>query len=57
MSIGRNVLKLLSSKVATQILSFATAPIIARLYSPDDFGVRQIFLSIANDFQVLRYAF
>ena len=48
MSIGRNVLKLLSSKVATQILSFATAPIIARLYSPDDFGIRQLFMSIST---------
>ncbi|MBC8230814.1 oligosaccharide flippase family protein [bacterium] len=48
MSIGRNVLKLLSSRVATQILSFVTAPIIARLYSPDDFGIRQIFMSIAG---------
>ena len=48
MSIGRNVLKLLSSKVATQIISIVTVPIIARLYSPDDFGVLQLFMSIAT---------
>ena len=48
MSIGRNVLKLLSSKVATQVIAFVTAPIIARLYSPDDFGIRQLFMSIST---------
>ena len=48
MSIGRNVLKLTSSRIATQAIAFVTAPIIARLYLPEHFGVRQIFVSIAS---------
>ena len=47
-SLGANIIKLLSSRVATQVISFITAPIIARLFSPDDFGIRQIFVSIAG---------
>ena len=48
MSLGHNVLKLLSSKVATQVIALVTAPIIARLFLPEHFGVRQIFGSIAT---------
>ena len=47
MSIGRNVLKLTTSKVAAQVIGFVTAPIIARLYAPEHFGVQQLFMSIA----------
>lgn len=48
MSIGRNVVKLTSSRIAAQAVGFVTAPIIARLYLPEHFGVRQIFVSIAG---------
>ena len=47
-SIGVNVVKLLSSRVAAQVLSFITAPIMARLFLPEHFGVTQIFSSIAS---------
>jgi len=59
-SLGTNILKLMSGKVASQVITFVTAPIIARLFSPHDFGVRQIFVSIANTLIVvssLRYEF
>lgn len=53
MSLGHNVLKLLSSKVATQVIALVTAPIIARLFLPEHFGVRQIFMSIAGVITVI----
>lgn len=48
MSIGRNVIKLTSSRLAALVLSFITAPIIARLFLPEHFGILQIFVSIAS---------
>jgi lipopolysaccharide exporter len=57
-SLGINIAKLVTSKVAAQAISIATVPIIARLYLPDAFGVRQIFISIASTIVVvscLRY--
>ncbi len=47
-SLGVSITKLVSGKVAVQVITLAAAPIIARLFSPDDFGVRQIFMSIAS---------
>ena len=52
-SIGVNVVKLLSSRVVAQVLAFITAPIIARLFLPEHFGVRQIFGSIATVITVI----
>ena len=46
-SIGVNIAKLLSSKVAARVISMMTAPIVARLFLPEHFGVCQIFMSIA----------
>lgn len=48
MSVGRNVLKLTSSKIAVLVLSFISAPIIARLFLPKHFGILQIFGSVAG---------
>ena len=59
-SLGSNIAKLLSSKVAAQIVAYASAPVIARLFSPSDFGIRQIFLSIFGVISIiscLRYEF
>lgn len=47
-SLGVSITKLVSGKVAVQVITLAVAPIIARLFSPDDFGVRQMFMSIAS---------
>jgi len=46
MSLGRNILKILSSKVAVQLITFATVPILARIFTPEVFGIRQVFSSI-----------
>lgn len=43
-----NVLKLVSGSVIAQAVGILLIPVISRLYTPDDFGVFQIFLSIAG---------
>lgn len=43
-----NVLKLVSGSVASQVLSILLVPIITRIYSPDDFGIFQLFLSVSG---------
>lgn len=43
----RNVAVVFTGAVAAQAISIATAPIIARLYAPEQYGVFGIFLSIA----------
>jgi len=43
-----NVLKLASGSIIAQILGILLIPIITRLYSADDFGVYQLFLSISG---------
>ena len=40
-----NTIKLSSAPLLTQIFSFLMLPIISRLYSPEDFGVFNIFIS------------
>ena len=58
MSLGRNVLKLTTSRAASQAIGLVLAPIIARIFTPDDFGVLQIFTSILSVLAVvacLRY--
>jgi O-antigen/teichoic acid export membrane protein len=47
-SFGTNVLKLLSSKIASQAITFVTAPIIARIFLPEHFGTVQLFSSISG---------
>ena len=43
-----NVLKLVSGSVTAQILGILLVPLITRIYSPDDLGIFQIFLSISG---------
>ncbi len=43
-----NVLKLVSGSVTAQILGILLVPLITRIYSPDDVGIFQIFLSISG---------
>jgi O-antigen/teichoic acid export membrane protein len=47
-SFGTNVLKLLTSKIASQAVTFVTAPIIARIFLPEHFGTVQLFSSISG---------
>jgi O-antigen/teichoic acid export membrane protein len=44
----KNVLKLVSGSVIAQALGILLIPVITRLYSPDDFGILQIFTSISS---------
>lgn len=44
----KNVIKLTSSTVVTQIISILFIPIIYRIYSPDDFGIFQLIVSISS---------
>jgi lipopolysaccharide exporter len=43
-----NVLKLMSGSVTAQILGILLVPLITRIYSPDDLGIFQIFVSISG---------
>lgn len=43
-----NVLKLVSGSVASQILAILLVPLITRIYSPDDLGVFQLFVSVSG---------
>lgn len=43
-----NVLKLVSGTITAQILSILLVPLITRIYSPEDFGIFQLFLSISG---------
>lgn len=59
-SFGINVLKILTSRIAAQAISFISAPIIARVYLPEHFGALQLFTSISGVIIViscLRYEF
>lgn len=42
----KNVLSLISGNLISQIILFASAPILTRLYSPSDFGVFALFSAI-----------
>jgi lipopolysaccharide exporter len=55
-----NVLKLATGTIITQIIGILLIPLITRLYSPNDFGVFQLFLSISGiliSFSCLAYQF
>ncbi len=52
-SIGVNIAKLLSSRVAAQVFMFITMPVITRLFSPAHFGIMQIFESIALPLSII----
>ena len=45
--LGRNIFKLFSGNIASQVLVFLTVPIVTRLFLPVHFGALQIFESIA----------
>ena len=44
----RDVGKLLSANVIAQALGLLIYPILTRLYSPDDFGLLSLFMSIGG---------
>ena len=52
----RNVLKLLSANVVAQVIGLVVYPFLTRMYSPEDFGLLNLFLSIGNVLVVLALA-
>lgn len=44
----KNVAKLLSANVIVQAIALIVYPILTRLYSPEDFGLQNLFLSIGG---------
>jgi len=50
---GRNFLTLISGTALAQIIPFIVAPILSRLYSPEDFGFYSFFISIVGIIAVL----
>jgi O-antigen/teichoic acid export membrane protein len=48
----KNALTLISSTVVAQLLPIVTAPILTRIYSPDDYGVLGIYMAISGLFSV-----
>lgn len=45
-SFGRNVLRLLRGSILGQLIALAALPALARLYSPESFGIAQAILSL-----------
>jgi lipopolysaccharide exporter len=43
-----NVLKLVSGSVTAQIMGILLVPLLTRIYSPEDLGIFQLFLSISS---------
>ena len=53
---GRNFAKLLSANVVAQVIGLVVYPILTRMYAPEDFGLLNLFLSIAGVLVVLSTA-
>ncbi|MCQ2608147.1 MAG: oligosaccharide flippase family protein [Bacteroidales bacterium] len=51
-----NSAKLLSANIITQIIGLLVYPIITRLYTPEDFGLINLFLSIAGVLSIIATA-
>ena len=49
----KNVLTIFSGNVIAQAIPFLIEPVIARIYSPEDFAVLAVYLSIANLFSII----
>lgn len=48
-----HVLTLMTGAVVAQVISIFTAPALTRLYTPDEFGVFALYMSVANVFAVI----
>ena len=46
-SFAANVLTLMTGTTLSQVLTFAVAPVLTRLYTPQDFGILALFISIS----------
>ena len=52
----RNFLKLLSATIVAQGLSFALSPLFSRLYTPEEFGLVALYMSLLSILSVLATA-
>lgn len=52
----RNVAKLLSANVVAQMIGLLVYPILTRVYSPEDFGLLNLFVSIGSVLAILATA-
>ena len=52
----RNFAKLLSANVVAQVIGLIVYPILTRIYSPEDFGLLNLFLSIGGVLTILSTA-
>ncbi len=52
-SFAKDVLKLVSGTTFAQILAVAAAPLLTRLYNPEDFGVSALFFSVISIISVI----
>jgi lipopolysaccharide exporter len=52
-SFGRNVVTLMTGTTIAQVLIIIVAPILTRLYGPEDFGVSALYASILGIFAVV----
>lgn len=50
---GRNVLTLMTGTVIAQAIPIAAAPILTRIYTPEDFGVFALYTAIVSLFAVI----
>lgn len=53
---ARNFAKLLSANVLAQVIGLIVYPILTRIYSPEDFGLLNLFLSISGVLTILATA-
>ena len=57
---SKNVLNVVGGTAVSQLITIALSPVLSRLYSPDDFGVYSIFITLAATTAVIstfRYEF
>lgn len=52
-SFARNVITLMTGTTFAQILTIIVAPILTRLYGPEDYGVLALYTSILGIFTVI----
>ena len=52
-SFTANVLTLMTGTTLSQILGIVIAPVLTRLYSPEDFGILALFIAISNIFVIM----
>ena len=50
---SKNVITLMTGTILAQALPIAISPILTRLYSPDDFGVFALFMSLTSIFGII----